>query len=291
MNTPSPTPSRFWRFVRFPLTRIILGFLWIVGCVAIASLIRKVMPQSVRPYSAPFAALCVGVGYYWFVRLIEKRPVTELLRAGSVREFAIGVAIGTALISTTVGILSALGFYNVTGINGWSVAILPLMSAVMAAIVEEIAIRGIVFRITEESLGSWIALLLSSVLFGALHLGNPNATLFSALAIALEAGILLASAYMLTRNLWLPIGLHMAWNFTQSGVYGVATSGVADKGYLQSTLTGPTLLSGGEFGAEASIVAVVVCLTSGVTMLWLAHRKGNFISPYWGRKKREDERS
>jgi membrane protease YdiL (CAAX protease family) len=208
-----------------------------------------------------------------------------LLGVGSVSEFGIGIVIGTALIATTVGILFTLGFYNVTDINDWSVAIPSLMSAVMAGIFEEILIRGIIFRITEESLGSWFALLITALLFGGLHLPNDNATLFSAAAIALEAGVLLAAAYMLTRRLWLAIGIHMAWNFTQGGVFGVATSGVHENGILQSTLTGPTLLSGGEFGAEGSIVAVVVCLTAGVAMLWLAHRKRNFISPYWRRER------
>jgi membrane protease YdiL (CAAX protease family) len=294
-NSIPPSPNRFWRFIRFPLIRIILGCFWVAGSVAIASGLVEWLALPLKPISAPFLALCACFGYYSFVRLIEKRPVTELLGAGSVSEYGIGIVIGVALIATTVGILYAFDFYHVTGVNGWSVVMPSLMSAVMAGIFEEILIRGIVFRITEESLGSWLALLFSAVLFGGLHLPNDNATFFSAVAIALEAGVMLAAAYMLTRRLWLAIGIHMAWNFTQSGVFGVATSGVHENGILQSTLTGPTLLSGGEFGAEGSIVAVVVCLTGGVVMLWLAHRKGNFISPYWRREsgktgRRESER-
>jgi membrane protease YdiL (CAAX protease family) len=280
MNT-SPPVSRFWRFIRFPLVRIILGCFWVAGSVAIASVIFEQLPAWVAPISAPALALAGCLGYYAFVRLIERRQVSELLGSGAVTEYAIGVVIGTALISITVGILYALHLYVVTGVNERSAVVSILMSAVLAGTIEELLIRGIVFRITEEWLGSWLALLFSAVLFGALHLPNPNATLFSAAAIALEAGVMLAAAYMLTRRLWLAIGIHMAWNFTQSGIYGVATSGVVQQGHLQSTLIGPTILTGGEFGAEASIVAVAICTSCGVLMLWLANKRERFLRPSW----------
>jgi len=141
--------------------------------------------------------------------------------------------------------------------------------------------RGIIFRIIEESLGTWIALVLSAILFGAMHLGNPNATVSSALAIALEAGLLLAACYVLTRRLWLAIGLHLAWNFTQGGIFGVAVSGTTPMGILQSTLTGPDFLSGGAFGAEASIFAVVVCTSGFIFVIVKAYRKGHITKPYW----------
>jgi uncharacterized protein len=125
---------------------------------------------------------------------------------------------------------------------------------------------------------------ISALIFGAGHLGNPNATLWAALAIAIEAGIMLAAAYVLTRRLWVPIGIHMAWNFVQGGIFGVAVSGNEAQGLLQSTLSGPTLLSGGEFGAEASIFAVIVCLTAGIYFIWKSYTQGKFIKPFWNRR-------
>jgi uncharacterized protein len=97
------------------------------------------------------------------------------------------------------------------------------------------------------------ALVISGLVFGLLHVANPNATLLAGLAIAIEAGILLGGVYMLTRRLWLAMGLHLAWNLTQGGVYGVAVSGHAMDGLLESALSGPAWLSGGAFGAEASV--------------------------------------
>jgi hypothetical protein len=82
---------------------------------------------------------------------------------------------------------------------------------------------------------------------------------------------------MLTRRLWLAIGIHIAWNFVQGGVFGIATSGVPTTGWFNSTFSGPVLLTGGEFGAEASIIAVIVCLGTGVGMLWFAHQRGHWI--------------
>ena len=137
--------------------------------------------------------------------------------------------------------------------------------------------RGVVFRILEQWLGSWIALAISAALFGLLHLLNPGVTLLNAGAVMLEAGIMLAAAYMLTRRLWLCIGIHFAWNFTQGGIFSAAVSGGTTSGLLQAKLIGPTWLSGGAFGAEASVVAVVVCLAAGLLLLRAARRNGQVI--------------
>ena len=89
---------------------------------------------------------------------------------------------------------------------------------------------------------------------------------------------------MLTRRLWMAIGIHAAWNFTQSGIFGVPTSGFPMKGVLVSELSGPEWLSGGAFGAEASVVTLTICTVAGVALLALAHRRGQFIAPFWRRR-------
>ena len=113
--------------------------------------------------------------------------------------------------------------------------------------------------------------------------GQPGATVVSTLAIALEAGVLLAAAFMLTRRLWMAIGLHAAWNFTEGGVFGASVSGGTPYGLLRSRFTGAPLLSGGAFGPEASIVAVVLCLSAGIAFCVYARRRGRFIVPFWRR--------
>ena len=141
--------------------------------------------------------------------------------------------------------------------------------------------RGVVFRILQQSLGSWLALALSAAIFGALHLLNAGTTLLNAGAVMLEAGMLLAAAYMLTRRLWLCMGIHFAWNFTQGGIFSAAVSGGATQGLLQAKLVGAEWLTGGAFGVEASAVALVVCTSTAVLLLIAARRKGNVLPPRW----------
>jgi hypothetical protein len=141
--------------------------------------------------------------------------------------------------------------------------------------------RGIVFRISEELVGTWGSLAISAGLFGVLHLANPHATLTAAVAIALEAGVLLAAAYLVTRRLWFAIGLHAGWNFTQGGIFGVAVSGFEAKGLLKGSLSGPPWLSGGEFGAEASLIAVAVCVSAALPLLLFAARGGQWRAAPW----------
>ena len=221
--------------------------------------------------------------YYWFVRIIERRNVSELASAHTLRELSAGVLLGTVLFSTTIAILWLLGYYQVSAVNALQ-SILPwLFIGIVSGIFEELLMRGILFRILEESLGTWIAIALSALVFGALHLTNPNATLWAGLAITIEAGVLLAAAYVYSRRLWLPIGIHIAWNFVQGGIFGVAVSGVESEGLLTSTLSGPTFLSGGVFGAETSIFAVIVCLSVGIYFVWKSYYQGKFIKPFWNR--------
>ena len=144
-------------------------------------------------------------------------------------------------------------------------------------------LRGLFFRIIENWLGSWVALALSAALFGALHLGNPNATLVAGGAIAIEAGVMLAAIYMVTRRLWAAIGLHAAWNFTQGGVFGIPVSGFDVQGLLVPRITGSELLTGGDFGAEASLPAMLICTAFGIVLLVIAARRGQVIQPYWRR--------
>ena len=126
--------------------------------------------------------------------------------------------------------------------------------------------------------------MISSSLFGLAHIGNANATWLSSAAIMIEAGILLGALYMLTRRLWAVVGTHFAWNYTQGGVFGIAVSGNEVDGILESRLTGPALITGGEFGVEASAIAVLICVAVAVAVLRIGLRRGHLVPPFWRRK-------
>ena len=98
-----------------------------------------------------------------------------------------------------------------------------------------------------------------------------------------ENFIILAAAYLLTRRLWFAIGIHAAWNFTQSGIFSVPTSGIPMHGLFVAELSGPPWLTGGAFGVEASAVAVALCTAFGLSLLALAARRGRFVVPFWRR--------
>jgi hypothetical protein len=158
------------------------------------------------------------------------------------------------------------------------------IAGINAAFFEELLFRGVLFRWTEEFAGSWAALLVSSALFGLLHLWNANATWFSSFAIAMEAGILLGGAYMLTRSLWAPIGLHFGWNVTQGLVWDVPVSGYDVDGMVTAQLGGNPILSGAPFGLEASLIALIVATTFGLWLVKLAMDRGQIMRPWWSRE-------
>ncbi|MBO4141551.1 CPBP family intramembrane metalloprotease [Micromonospora tulbaghiae] len=216
--------------------------------------------------------------YGWVVRRTEGREVTELARDGAAARLHRGVLIGFAMFAAVIVNIALMGGYHVHGIGSVSgaVGIFGLMAA--AAVTEELMFRGLLFRLVEERLGTWLSLLLTGVLFGLMHLLNPDASLWGATAIAIEAGFMLAAAYAATRNLWVPIGLHFGWNFAAGGVFGVVVSGNGESaGLLDATTSGSTLLSGGDFGPEGSLYTVAAGAALTVVFLWLAHRRGHIV--------------
>ena len=224
--------------------------------------------------AGPIAVVLMLTLFTLYTRAIEGRAVAELSPRHA-REIIGGFAGGVLCMSLVFGVLMASDAYRVTGLGAWSVLCVPLVSSLVGAVFEELLFRGVLFRLIEDSWGSYAALAVSSLIFGAAHLINPNTTWFSAVAIMVEAGILLGAAYMLTRRLWLPIGIHAGWNFTEGGVFGTAESGRAAHGWLQSTSSGPAWLSGGDFGPEASVVTVVICGAIGLALvLWVARHGG-----------------
>jgi membrane protease YdiL (CAAX protease family) len=276
--------STFWRrLLAFPISQIVVAILFIAIPFAIVSTPFNLFVTD-KPLRRVGALLLTAIvlGAYWaYVRIVERRAVTELSSSHVVSELGGGLLLGALLFSACIGILAAFGVYQITGNNGWMIMLGSVPGFILTGVLEETLIRGVVFRILEKSLGSWLALAISAVIFGVLHLLNPGATILNAAAISIEGGVLLAAAFMLTRRLWLCIGIHIAWNFTQGGIFSVAVSGGQSKGLLQSRMVGPDWLTGGSFGAEASVVALGVCAAAGIVLLVLAIRKGNVVAPFW----------
>ena len=221
---------------------------------------------------------------------LGEHPRDDLRINGSLRNLALGLGYGAGIMGLVVAIAAALGLYSIAG-PGDTIKLFPEIVALglFPAISEEIFFRGILFRWCEELGGSWFALALTSAFFGLAHLMNPNATAFSSFAIAVEAGIVLGGAYMLTRSLWMPMGLHAAWNITQGEIFDVPVSGLAMNGLVNARIQGPELLSGGQFGFEASIIALVLATAAGVWLVVRAIRQGELVRPWWVRRRLASE--
>lgn len=200
-----------------------------------------------------------------------------------------GVLLGLVLVAACIGVLALVGTYTVTGFNPAYSPWMDLLSVgVVAGIAEEIMFRGVVFRLVEEGLGTWGAVVVSAIVFGGLHLGNADASVWGAIAIIIEAGILFAGVYVLTRSLWWCIGLHFAWNMAEGPLFGSVVSGSSgiQHSWLTAQWSGPVILSGGQFGLEGSIVPVILLGALGVFLLVYAARCGVIVAPIWVRKRR-----
>jgi uncharacterized protein len=294
-RTPVSGRSRLNRVIQFPLVRLFIALVAVYAALGLAAFVPGPSTQDVLggevgfgvlPLLSLAAPLATILAYVAYVRVVERRPVTELAVSRAPVELGAGVLLGACYMSATVGIIWLLGGYEFVWTHAWSVLFAQLLSiGISAGVIEEILFRGILFRITEEALGTWLALALSAAVFGAVHIFNVNATVVGAVAIAIEAGILLSALYVLTRRLWVSIGLHAAWNVTQGGIFGVPVSGnEASAGLLSAEPVGPVLLSGGEFGAEGSIVAMVLGLILGVYFLVRSVQRGRIVRPFWQRR-------
>jgi membrane protease YdiL (CAAX protease family) len=281
-----------WRRIAdFPLVAMLVALasvlLGIAGAVSLAKSLQLQDQLSRNLVVAGASTVAALVIYKFVVSRLGEAPRDELELAAAPRELSLGSVAGFVLFALVVAVAAVVDVYNIAGPGGTNDLIRVLVTvAVAPAIIEEIIFRGILFRWLEEFAGSWAALLLTSALFGLAHIYNPNATWFSSFAIAVEAGLLIGGAYMLTRSLWAPIGLHFAWNFTQGFIFDVPVSGTDQDGLVDARLSGPELLSGGGFGLEASVIALTIATAAGVWLVVLAVRRGRLVQPWWVRRPR-----
>lgn len=269
---------RFWplRFVAF-FAVLLAAY---IGCQLLVGMLPGKLgfvPMDVSRPAFLLLAIAVMIAlYHLLVRWTEKRTADELGTRGLTAGLAGGIAIGVALFCSVILVDATLGGAKLAGTNGMGGVLSALEGAVLAGIAEEIIFRGAVYRLLEDGFGTLIALLLSGALFGLVHGLNPGATVASTAAIAIEAGILLAAAYVLTRSLWLPIGVHIGWNFTEGGIFGAAISGGKSHGLITTVFSGSDWLTGGKFGPEASLPAVALCFTAALVLIVFAIRRGEW---------------
>jgi len=282
------TLTRKQKIFNSPITKTLLALFVFMAVVILGQQIA-VKLLSLTPLEKDYRNLLKGLfvsaacicSYILFFKNYDKRTITEFAAKGLAKNLIIGILTGFILQSLTILVMYLNGSYSVVKINPISFILIPFALMFTVAIIEEILVRGIILRIMEEKLGSYISLTISSLIFGALHLANPNSTLISGICIT-TAGFLMGAAFIYSRSLWMPIALHFAWNFTQSGIYGAITSGnEKTNSLLEARIQGSEFITGGAFGPEGSVQAIVFCAVAAIIILILSHKQNKIIKPYW----------
>ena len=254
-----------WKWVLVFVASFILG---VIGYVSLQSLALI----GAAPWLIVIATVALIGLYALGVKLFEGYWPRDLGMGKLLPHTAIGIVVGfvymTLVVSTIVAAgCATMGYYDFE----WQRILQALVVFFMVGVGEEIIFRGVIFRQIDERWNIWAALIVSALLFGFTHMPNNGATWWSSMAIAIEAGLLLGAAYKWSGTLWLPIGIHWAWNFTQGNIYGAAVSGTeAGDSVLVINAYGPDIVTGGAFGPEASIVAVIFGII--ITLVFLGCR-------------------
>lgn len=276
-----------WRFAIFVAAFIVLGTLLGAGVVLLATLVFG----PAEPGSAVFLtlngvvslaiALIVGWLCGWYLERLPFEALGASLKGNWLLNFLTGLVGGaiTFTIGAAVGMLfGGLSFSFNSDAPANSIATTLLISFLVfaaAAAFEEALFRGYILQTFVRSGLAWPAVIVTSVIFGAVHLGNPSANWISSINTAL-AGIWFGVAYLKTRDLWFPFGLHLAWNWTQGSIFGVEVSGLTDlvkQPLMRETDLGPVWLTGGEYGIEGGIATTIALVVSIIAISFLSNLK------------------
>lgn len=267
-----PISQPLWKWALLLISGII-SFFFIYGLSQGIGSLSSLMPvKCILIFLAGAAILAL---YAFSVRVFKKECPRDLPLKTAHMETAKGLALGVGYFAVIAGIMAIFGVYSasLTAVD-WRNIVLSFVFYFLVASGEEVIFRGFIFRMIDERFNTCAALVISALLFGFIHLVSPNSSIWSSVAISIEAGLLLGAAYKYSGTLWFPIGIHWAWNFTQGNVFGFSVSGnPEDASILRPIIEGHDLITGGLFGAEASIISVLLGLILSVVFIWQIYRK------------------
>jgi membrane protease YdiL (CAAX protease family) len=215
------------------------------------------------------------------------RRGTQAIRArtpAGLPGLGIGAALGLLMMLILMGVLVSTGLYHITPV-GATPAWTGLGLALQAAVTEELWMRALLLRLLWRAFGPVPAFIVAALVFGALHLANPGATPIAATTVAM-AGLMFCALYALTGRLWVPIGLHLAWNLAQGYLFGATVSGnnLGGSILLSTARPGaPASLTGGSFGPEGSAFALLLVTSVTVVVALSIARKSGRLTTGWPR--------
>lgn len=281
-----------WRVVARALGSLVLGGVAVLGSIFIfreglLPLIEAVFQPGPEWLSAVRRAgilLAAIAGYWVYVHWYEKRKATELSLQPV--HLILSGASGAALVALPIAVLFVLGAYKLVLARSASPALLGVAVIIgIAATLEELVYRCLLFRVLESAWGTGVALVVQAALFALQHLENiRHGSVGDAVTMLVSVtvlGLLWAGLFALTRNLWVPVAHNAAWNFTIL-LSGVPLSGIEDwraLAPLESRYAGPNWLTGGMFGPESSLLVIVSTTVAVGLLLRAAWQRGAFLKP------------
>jgi membrane protease YdiL (CAAX protease family) len=277
------------KILSFFLIKMIIGIAAVVGSVFLVEWLGRLLLDQTQ-LTDDFKNIIIAVAdamaalltYVFVFRFYEHRKIKELSVASLGKNAIIGFATGLILQSIFILIILIFGKYSIIHKNPVSFFIPSFAAAFTAGFVAEILIVGIFFRLAEEKLGTLNTLLISFILFAVMHVSAKGATTLSVLSTAMQAGVLLPAVFIYSRNLWIPIFLHFAWDFAEPGIFGGINPGMSiGKSLFTSTISGTSFLTGGQTGPQNSIQSLVCCSAVALILLRMAKEKNRFIQPFW----------
>ncbi len=275
-----------WRFGIFAFGFVLAAL--VLGSIAIAALSALAIPGDagtpvyllVNGFVSLAVALCLGWLCGKYLEGIPFRALGAWFTSAWLIHLAAGILIGAATLGVAVAIAAVFGNLGFSFNNADSSAIRQtlvwsLVVFAVAAAFEEALFRGYILQTFARSGLAWLAILLTSVFFGAVHLANPNAGYLSSLNTAI-AGVWFGVAYLKTRDLWFVWGLHLIWNWMQGAVFGIEVSGLTEivhSPLLKETDAGPAWLTGGDYGIEGGIACTIALIFSTIAIYFLPFLK------------------
>lgn len=228
---------------------------------------------------------CISLLVFFRVIKIEKRKLSSIgfNKENWLKKYVFGFIVGLAMMSLVVLILSLFGCISVeanpnqpTGLSAMLPILIILIGWIIQGGTEEVVTRGWLMNVLGARYNIVIGLIISSTLFGLLHLSNDNVSLVAILNIIL-VGVLFGLYVIKTNDLWGACGIHSAWNFAQGNLFGFEVSGMDTSvgSLIDLNLVGNNFISGGKFGPEAGIVATIVLLI-GIFIIFILDKRGKF---------------
>ena len=269
-----------WKFIAFVVLFLIF---WVVSGIALSLFYaRSNLPEDQLTFLAlnEFALLAGAIGALGLcIRFIDRRPL-RTFGIGLVPNWPLQLGGGVMLSAAMLAILLAGCYLLGTVEIRWAGSRAPATSLLytfglllIAAATEELVFRGFPLQILAEGMGQWPAVIMMSGLFGATHLNNPDASLLSAGNTAI-AGILLSLAYLRSRSLWLPYGIHAGWNLGLGVILGFPLSGLNLASLWTIRVAGSDMILGGRYGPEGGLLATFIFASSAVFIHTRVRRLG-----------------